>query len=192
MAKKRRQDPPIDSPVVVAIDPGGTTGWSVMKVHPEALCRPRVSILRNIEHWSHGEVTGPEDRQTMEIMGIIEQWPGCCILIEDFILRKLLKSRELLSPVRLTAKLEYACFLSGITDRVFKQAGNHAMDTATNERLKRWGLYERAGGLEHARDADRHAITWLRECEKTPWLRARCWPYLFGVGEEFGSAVSTG
>jgi hypothetical protein len=155
-------------------------------VHPEALAIPSVRILNNIEHWSHGEIGGDEDEQVVALVGLIDQWPGCCILIEDFILRKLLASRELLSPVRITAKLEYAAFIGGFSSRVFKQLGAEAMNTVTDERLKSWGFYQRTGGLEHARDADRHALTWLQECKKTAWLRQRCWPYLFGPGAEFG------
>lgn len=187
---KRRQIKIADllpNPTVLAIDPGGTTGWAVMSVHAEALCAPRVSILNNIEHWSHGEIGGPEAEQVTQIMGIYEQWPGACLLIEDFILRKMLMSRELLSPVRITAMLSYACFLGGYA--YYLQNGGYAMSTATDSRLKEWGLYERAGGMRHARDADRHAITWLRQCKTEAFLRAKCWPYLYGPGGEFGTGI---
>lgn len=61
----KRRDPAEISPwaSVVAIDPGGTTGWSVMMVHPEALLDPDTSILENIEHFAQGQTIGDEEAQ---------------------------------------------------------------------------------------------------------------------------------
>lgn len=186
---KRRADEPLADPVLVTVDPGGTTGLSVFQVHPECLVTDAVPILTNVLHWWHGEISGPENEQVRFILRVLEDWPGCALLVEDFILRIKSMDRELLSPVRIRAKLDYALELEG-RPGYFSQAGELAMDTATNERLKRWGFYQREGGLEHARDADRHALTWLRECKKHAWLRAKCWPYIYGPGGEFGPAIT--
>lgn len=177
----------LDNPTIVAIDPGGTTGWSVMSVHPEALAGD-ASILLNIEHWSHGEITGDENSATSEVLGIIDSWPGCVVLIEDFILRSSVTSREILSPVRIGAKIEFGLFLTGRTWH--RQMPSEAKTSITDDRLKSWGFYQREGGLEHARDADRHSLRWLQKCKQHPWMRAACWPYLFGTEGEYASSVA--
>jgi len=171
-------------PTLISIDPGGTTGYSVITVHPEALCG-EYSILRNILHWSHGQFVGPENDQASQVLGLIDQFPGCAVLIEDFILRTSVSSREVLSPVRITAKIEYGLFLAGAEVPVFKQMPSEAMRVATDERLKAWGFYQREGGLEHARDGDRHGLTWLRKCKQKAFMRRQCWPHIFGEGGEY-------
>jgi len=189
MARKKGEEiKPLDNPTLISIDPGGTSGWSVLSVHPEALCVPGVAILPNVLHWSHGQIVGDENEQTAQILGIVDSWPGCYVLVEDFILKTSISGREVLSPVRITAKLEYALWVSGRPNS--RQMPSEAKSVATDERLRRWGFYQREGGLEHARDADRHGLTWLRKCKEKEWLRAACWPYLFGPGMEFGGAIS--
>jgi hypothetical protein len=190
MARKRGIEiVPCADPTVVAIDPGQTTGWSVMSVHPEALLDSGVSILHNILHWTHGQIVGPEDSQASEVLGIVDMFPGACVLIEDFILRTANAGREVLSPVRITAKIEYGLWLVGGVS--YRQMPSEAKSVATDNRLKSWGFYQREGGLEHARDADRHALTWLRKCKQHEWMRRACWPYLFGEEGEFGSSSGT-
>lgn len=177
----------LDNPTIVAVDPGGTTGWSVMSVHPEALAGD-ASILLNIMHWSHGEISGEENTQASEVLGIIDSWPGCVVVIEDFILRSSVTSRELLSPVRITEKIDYGMFLAGGRVPMFKQMPSEAKTSITDDRLRSWGFYQREGGLKHARDADRHALRWLQKCKQHAWMRAACWPYLFGTEGEYASA----
>lgn len=179
----------LEDPTIVCIDPGGTTGWAVFSVHPESLVDSGVPILGNITHWSHGQVVGDENSQASELLGLIDTWPGCCVLIEDFILRVSSGDREVLSPVRITAKVEFGLFLAGGIPS-FRQMPSEAKSVATDERLRSWGFYQRKGGLEHARDADRHGLTWLRKCKEKAFVRAQCWPYLFGPGSEFGPPIS--
>ncbi len=177
----------IVDPVVLSIDPGGTTGWSLMSVHADALSIPDVKILANIEHWTHGQITTEATRDgerkcVAAIMQIVAHWPGALVVIEDFILRKFLKGRELLSPVRITAALEYALMEAGHDNFVIQDQG--ALVTANDERMKSWGLYQRAGGQVHARDADRHSITMLRKLKSGPGLRGRHFPHLYNVRGE--------
>lgn len=196
-----------DSPIVVAYDPGETTGWSVMQVHPEALVDDGVKILSSIEHWAHGQIDcgsraglpvvrdifdgegrleyndlavniGAEAEGVDEMLRVFDYFPGAAALLEDFIIRREDKSRSFLSPVRITAGMDYGLFLRGYQS--FRQQPSEAKGTATDERLKSWGLYERSGGMNHARDADRHAITWLRKCSTKKRLREACWPHLYG------------
>jgi hypothetical protein len=189
MARKGKNDVElVDYPTVVWFDPGGTTGWSVISVHPEALIENDVTILDNIINWTHGQIVGDENEQASAMLGIVAAWPGCCVGHEDFILGKFSADRELLSPVRITAKVEFGLFLAGGVP-YFRQMPSEAKKVATDERLRSWGLYEREGGQGHARDADRHAITWIRKCKQYEWMRRQCWPYLFGPGAEFFAGV---
>jgi hypothetical protein len=172
---------------VVAIDPGGTTGWSVMMVHPDALVEPDVPILANIEHWSHGQFSGSENKQTKQVMELLEAWPDAALVIEQFSLRVLRKDADLLSPVRITAKIELALEiwpgLGGIRNNtpVFYQPTS-VLAAIHDGRLRQWGLYERAGGEVHARDADRHSLYFLRNCKghrNAREIRQRAWPQLY-------------
>ena len=169
----------VEYPVVVAIDPGKTTGWSVMMVHPEALTDPEVSILRNIDPWIHGEIDCTDENFGIDALDeLIECWPGAAIVFESFSLRKFSSDEDLLSPVRINATLGYLRWRCAV--RVFYQSAEMAKRTATDKRLMLWGMYESEGGLEHARDADRHGITFLRRAKTTPRLRNAAWPYIYG------------
>lgn len=168
---------------VIALDPGGTTGWSVMSVYPDALSDPDVSVLKSITHHAHGQIGGNEDDQADELGDLIAVWPGSTLVIESFTLRKFTQGAELLSPVRITAKVDYIIHSGsrGVDHhpRQWRQEPSLAKRTATDQRLKDWGLYQREGGLEHARDADRHAITFLRRATSSKQLRHGSWPHLF-------------
>jgi hypothetical protein len=185
----------VTAPTVISIDPGGTTGWSVMVVHPEALVDKDVPILTNILHRDNGQVRAIpvasgkvkvrdlslEERRCVQVIwsNVIVKWPGACVVIEDFILRKQSMSRELLSPVRLTAALELMIDFHEFPAEIVRQTASEAKQCATDDRLKKWGLYQRAGGQEHARDADRHSITFLRKCSQSGALRGQAWPHLY-------------
>ena len=183
MAKRKIEEVDLcNSPTVVTLDPGGTTGWCVFQCHPEALIDNDVLILENIDYWQSGQFTGNEDAQCEQICNLIFNWPGCAILIEDFVLRMMSPDRDLLSPVRITAKVEHMLWLRGMT--FFVQSASEAKTTATDVRLKNWGLYK--PGEEHGRDATRHAITFIRKAKTRTMLRMYAWPYLYGVGAEYG------
>lgn len=184
--KKARDDEPSPWASVIAIDPGGTTGWSVIMVHPDSLIEDDVSILGNIEHFAQGQSVGHEHAQEKELLELIDAWPDAAIVIEDFILRKQLRDRGLLSPVRITEVLDFACWMNN--RRTFKQQPSAAKGAVTDDRLKSWGLYVREGGMEHARDATRHGLHFLRRTKEKPSLRKMAWPYLFGTDEREPSA----
>lgn len=182
--RRHRTDDDDHSPwaTVVAIDPGGTTGWSVIMVHPDSLIEEDTSILGNMEHFVQGQATGHEHAQEKELLELLEAWPDAAVVIEDFILRKQLRDRALLSPVRITEVLDFWCWME--QRRTFKQQPSAAKGAVTDERLKAWGLYIREGGEEHARDATRHGIHFLRRAKESPKLRKMAWPYLFDNPEE--------
>lgn len=152
--------------VCTSFDPGGTTGWAVFAVHADAISDTDCRIIDNIEFWSAGQFFGPEKSQAREMHELVDQWPDAHIVIEDFVLRKFSSARELLSPVRLTDRFEGRLDAVGDTRPIIKQPGSLAMSTITDERLKKMGLYNPLVGKEHARDAVRHNLTWLKRAKK--------------------------
>lgn len=194
----------VTAPTVISVDPGGTTGWSVMVVHPEALVDPEVPILSNIDHWANGQIGAMpehakpnvgelsfEERRCVRTLmrDVLGRWPGAALVIEDFILRKKSMDRELLSAVRLTAALEMMVEEGDLQMTMHRQAPSTAKTVATDERLKKWGLYNRAGGQQHARDGDRHSITFLRTAKTSGALRGRAWPHLYTQSGELKPGV---
>lgn len=181
---------------VIAIDPGETTGWAMWNVFPEALCDPKEKILDCVQLWTHGQVecverfdssefedkgvafvSESEAIGVAEIVGLLRSWEGSAVVIESFILRQQRKDSSLLSPVRITAAISQ--WLWQQRRSYFIQQPSLAKTTATDDRLKQWGIYQRSGSLIHARDADRHAITFLRRCKSDPKLRHEAFPHLF-------------
>lgn len=175
-----------DRPTTLWFDPGGTTGWSRMSCDIEALTDSDTSILATLQ-WEHGEIRCLEDEEAGldQMLAVAAEVPGTCIGIEDFIPYKFSKQWDFYSPMRLTAAAKWIFreHLGMQPVHIPKQSADDAKKEITNDRLKRWGLYERKGGLEHARDADRHAILWLRKCkgmDKTSRARRQeAWPFLY-------------
>lgn len=174
---------------ILAVDPGGVTGWSWMVLPAECLCDPNTTMLDRIRVWEHGQIDSRELGENQAVGTLLDTrndladaTPAAEVfhLTEDFILRKFLQGREVLSPVRITAAWEYVMGCHN-WNYSHNQTSEEAMRTATDARLKEWGLYERKGGMGHARDADRHAITWLRKAKASPVLRSQCWPQTFDM-----------
>lgn len=181
---------------VIALDPGGTTGWSLISVHPESLTEPNADFLDNIFHHQHGEVdcgsrrgnlqsslhegisTDGEFSGVYDLTKFIESWPVAAIVIEDFTLRQMRKDRDLLSPVRITAAIGYNMWAMGRDYHV--QSAGDAKNVCSDVRLKEWKMYDTSGGLRHARDADRHALLFLMKAKMNPKFRAKAWPHLYG------------
>jgi len=173
----------VSDPTVLAVDPGGTTGWSILSVRPEALGDPKISILENITLWNHGQI----DCLTDEIGGVqalvqvARAFPEAVLLLEQFVIRRFDQKEDFLSPVRITAAFDYAV-REAFGACTYRQQPSEAMTTCTDARLKEWGLYERAGGMGHARDADRHGILWLRKAKDPKLGRVRrheWWPHIY-------------
>lgn len=151
---------------VIAFDPGGTTGWCLIGVHPDSIKDRQYRIVDNIVFWSVGEYIGDEDQQTEMMLELVDAWPLAKVVIEDFVLRKFSSARELLSPVRITAKFEYGMKIHRKRPFII-QPGKLAMDAVTDARIKRMGMWPPlSGGEDHKRDAFRHAMTWLKRAKK--------------------------
>lgn len=160
---------PTDDPFYTSIwfDQGGTTGWSVFGIWPEAMYRKDLKILAHVAAWSAGEFTGNEAQMTDQMMALVEAWgDDAKVGYEDFILQKFLMSRDLLSPVRMSARFEDRMYMAARDHQIQKpQLASLAMRTVTDERLKAWGFW--LPGQDHARDAVRHNITWLRRIKES-------------------------
>ena len=181
-----------DAPTVCAFDMGGVTGWAAWTVHPEALTDPEVRILDNVDHhtWGQIDARGPDAEVNCirEAVRIVRGFPGCAVLMEDFILQIYSKGRDLLTPVRLNAMFDYALGTQLGINITHRQMPSEAKTTVTDARLKIWGFYTREGGQEHARDADRHAILFLRKAkdpQRGALRRAAWWPHLYGPGAPY-------
>lgn len=175
---------------VISFDPGETTGWSLMTVDPECLSNSaKVKILASIYDHQHGQVDCYREGDDGEVQMVDDlyelalAWPHAAIVVENFVIRINDRSQSFLSPVRVTAGLKQLLWRD--ERPIFKQTPNDAKSTATDERLKEWGMYERTGGLNHARDADRHSILFLRRCAQSKTLRQRAFPHLYGKGGPF-------
>lgn len=139
---------------VIALDPGGTTGWSLFQVHPMAMeGDPDIRVMDNIEWWTAGEFGGKQDDQIDQIVELVQSWPAARLVTEGFKLRQL---NALLDPVEINAVLRWAT-----RPRYWVQQNpNLAMTTVTDDRQKDWGFW--IPGKEHARDAVKHNITFLK------------------------------
>lgn len=150
----------------IAFDPGGTTGWAVFQVYLAAIEDESYRIKDNITFWTAGEFRGTESIQADQMFELVEAWPDAKVVIEDFILRKFSSARELLSPVRITERLDDRMYCNCPNRPLIKQPASLAMTTVTDIRLKKMGLYNALSGQEHARDAVRHNITWMKRAKQ--------------------------
>lgn len=161
---------PDDDPFFTSIwfDQGGTTGWSVFGIWPEAMYKPDLKILAHVAAWSAGEFTGTEKQMVDQMMALVYAWSDhTAVGWEDFILQKFLMSRDLLAPVRVAARFEDRMECANREYQLRKpQLASLAMTTVTDERLKAWGFWNSLPGQPHARDAVRHNITWLRRVKE--------------------------
>jgi hypothetical protein len=96
--------------------------------------------------------------------------------LEGFDLRESSMDPALLSPVRVNSIFMDRLAVGGAQVRVFFQSASDAKRTVTDERLRRWGLYDSSSGA-HARDADRHATLLLRRFASDRDLRIRVFGY---------------
>ena len=166
----------------MGVDPGKTTGWATGLFHRAAIFeneRADDLIPGGIVELKMGQVAGNENGQVDKLIEKVNEFEPDVLVIEDFELRKLLKSRDLLSPVRVGHKLDYAIYNRNRRQypavhseiKIEWQMPALAMTTATDDRLKLWGLYN--PGKEHARDGSRHVVTFARRMKVDASLRAK-------------------
>ena len=156
---------------VLGYDPGVTTGVAWLRLPIPTLLsdgftqltRARAVSAVNLEVDCKDERLGTDGLVGVlrQVWGEVDDEAGDVLLVvfEDFILRRPESSRELLAPVRLTARfrdrtrdVRFPLYLISSSDR---------MAICTDERLRAWGLY--VAGPDHMRDAMRVAVLAARK-----------------------------
>jgi len=172
----------------VWVDPGGTTGWGVVSVLPQFLTTTKPITAKSVEHWACGESKKNEDQMASEMLELFDVWDDAAIGIERFHLRQMAVE---LSPVSVTAKIEYGLWLMekweadeedrevGRPRMVFKQEPSLAKRTLTDDRQRETGFW--VPGADHKRDAIKHCVTFLQRAQEKPRLRATAWPHLYKI-----------
>jgi hypothetical protein len=166
---------------ILGIDPGAGTGWCRLTVPRESIFGTEQS---RIVEWDYGCLYGEEEDQVSALCQLVLETQGLAyklgpaLMVEDWDQDPSFKStdREALSPVRIGAMLRYCLHIGKMGDATLSfQGRTQAKGTATDARLKAWGLY--VAGPDHQRDAIRHAIVGLRRARENPALAAVMWPY---------------
>ncbi len=166
---------------LVWFDPGqAATGWAFFVVDCHAFSRPEHKILPNVISWNCGEFTGPENDQLEMAERLIytAHYAGqfrarCEIGTEDFQLSQTMGGRELLSPVRLNAAIDYICY----KQQLQLQYQNRAMRTQhTPAKLNAYGFTGKWRDSGKGKDefaAMQHAVMWLKRIKSKsvghPW-----------------------
>jgi hypothetical protein len=175
---------------VIGVDPGVTTGWAAITVPTDTIFGDAPGEI--VSHrW--GMLEGPESAQAKAFCRIAKRYIWPTMAMEDFDARKPQHTSHdspYLAPVRVAAVIKF-CIQTGMAGAVCGlewQMPGIAMDTATDERLKTWGLY--TPGKDHPKDATRHAITLIRRAKADAKLRNRIfhWP---GDGDPHGGEQLT-
>lgn len=179
--------PTSDTPmVVIAFDPGGTTGWSVMETTYGGLNDQTKSLHEVVTKWWHGQIVSNDEKidnyeqvatATMdEIILTAAHERGCdfAVVIESYQIRSKRTDAETISPIRFIAALEHLVWEH---NRYLAKQQPSEKSIASDDRLESWGFYA-PDGLQHARDADRHALIFLRKLRSKKSLQRRHFPML--------------
>lgn len=170
---------------LVFFDPGGTIGWAHFIVDYRAFSRPRNKVLANLISWDCGEFSGTETEQISAAVALIrrahyEPMPFTTrtdVGTEDFDLKQLIGGKELLSPVRINAVLDWECRKQGLTLEYQLPTQRTQM---TAERLELCGFHSplQRRWSKHGRGKDafaamQHGVTKLRRIKmqslSRPW-----------------------
>jgi hypothetical protein len=167
---------PLNVIQILAFDPGGTTGWSRITLHAKSLQLDNPNLAVAIKkQWVHGQIDCFNEQEGAYAMcKLIDESPGAAVVLEDFNIRQIAVD---LAPVKLIGAVRQHLWYRG--RNWFMQSASQAKTTATDDRLKLWNMYTREGGLQHARDADRHVILFLRKVLQNNELRAEAWSHVF-------------
>jgi hypothetical protein len=167
---------------LIAFDPGGTIGWARLTLHVKAFTRPDHRALRYVESWDCGEFTGTENEQIAKARDLIQdaRWgpmpftPLINVITEDFDLVQTVGGKELVSPIRINAVIEWICLTQFSLELKYQK--RQARTGITPERLRAFGFEGRwvtKGAGKDSFAAMQHAIRWLRhlkqEADRRPW-----------------------
>lgn len=187
----RPLDDDIDT-IIVGIDPGVTTGLSVIAFNSKEIPAPQ-----DVEHWgsdqiSYGGSGNEEDRWGIDpddpfveqliadriatIIDTLSRYSGSkskhrrvIVAIENFTVRQINHSPEFLSPVRIAAGIVQELYHTDNT-KIMYQTPSEAKGVCNDKRMDKWGFTIKTLKDRHSRDADRHAILCLRRIMEKPYL----------------------
>lgn len=167
--------------VLIGIDPGVTTGLSVMIVQDYdhgvegvmAWGSDQISYggSGNVKDLYDGDVAFPEQGIAKSIGEAILRWAkynDVTVAIEDFIIRQQNSTRDFLAPVRITSGIMQEIYKAGSSVRVTFQSPSDAKGTCTDDRMDAWGFPIKTQKDRHSRDADRHSTLLLRKFMADP------------------------
>jgi hypothetical protein len=155
----------------MGVDPGGTSGWSIIGVTRASMFGDAPRKIRSHEY---GQVTGSYTAQAYALGDIaMDHEPPLAIAMESFLPKKPIIDESYLSPLAVIYRVELLVDTGWITVPLFYQSPSQAMDVATDFRLKSWGLY--IPGPDHIKDGTRHAITLIRRAKTSQQLREAAW-----------------
>ncbi|HTS10108.1 MAG TPA: hypothetical protein VMP68_31385 [Candidatus Eisenbacteria bacterium] len=182
---------------LVSFDPGGTIGWAHFIYDLRAFSTPEAKVLRWLKHWECGEFEGTENEQVAECSRLI--WRAkfgdmpyntdtdvvagalsrADFISEDFELTQMIGGKNLLSPVRINAKLDWECHRWGLTLNLQRRS---MRTSVTPARLQMFGFdspfrsngaWSPTGRGKDAFAAVQHAIVWVRRVKEAsrskPW-----------------------
>lgn len=167
--------------VMIGIDPGVTTGLSVMIVSDlregiEGVMAWGSDQLSyggsgNVRDLYEGDRSFPEQEISEKIAQGILRWGKyneVYLAIEDFIIRQHNSTRDFLAPVRITSGILQAIHKKGVEVNLVFQSPSDAKGTCTDDRMDSWGFPIKTQKDRHSRDADRHSILLLRKFMADP------------------------
>ena len=171
--------------VIVGIDPGVTTGVSVIayKDLPESPSEIPFWGSTQVSYGGSGNDSdvlkspNPEIEVAKRIGNLVQDLSEIgdvriILAVEDFIVRQMNQSRDFLAPVRITAGLLQAA--SFVADHnlfnidYVMQSPADAKSICKDERMDLWGYRVETLRDRHSRDADRHAVLCLRKLMEKP------------------------
>lgn len=171
--------------VIIGVDPGVTTGIAVAALQGKEVGSLNEAYV-GMGQLSYGfsgngfdiiESASAEEGEA-KVAAEIAQLVRTAVLhgsrvvlvIEDFVVRRFDSSREFLSPVRITARIQQELFndtiCQGVT--VAMQSPSDAKQTCTDERMKKWGIQPKTHKDRHGLDAARHCVLFIRKLMANP------------------------
>lgn len=162
---------------VVWADPGVATGWSVHRVNIRRLLTMGQVASMDRVWWRIGQfrtagTSASVDHYLDLCRAVYERSDESDVVVigcESFTLRMQSTDPALLEPVRFLSVLQDRLRGSGV--EVQMQSPSDAKKAITDDRLGLWGVYQ--PGAEHARDAQRHGLLFLRRYCSDERLRKR-------------------
>lgn len=171
--------------IIIGVDPGVTTGVAIATLQGKAV-GSLADVFVEMGQLSYGfsgngfdivESTSTEEGEA-KVAAEIAQLVRTAVLhgsrvvlvIEDFVVRRFDSSREFLSPVRVTARIQQELFndtiCQGVTVAI--QSPSDAKQTCTDERMKKWGIQPKTHKDRHGLDAARHCVLFIRKLMANP------------------------